>query len=206
MIKAIIFDMDGVLIDARDWHYEALNAALEMFGYVIPRVDHLTSFDGLPTKDKLKKFSQAYGLPVGLHDLINAVKQKHTVRIMYERCGPTFNHQVALSKLRRDGLRIAVASNSIRQTVEAMMKLSDLERYLEFFLSNEEVTKGKPDPEIYNLAISTLSLLPEECVIVEDNPNGLKAAIASGAHVLQVADPSHVSYEMIRSYIEQVEG
>ena len=54
MIKAIIFDMDGVLIDAKEWHYEALNNALQLFGYKISREDHLATFDGLPTREKLR--------------------------------------------------------------------------------------------------------------------------------------------------------
>ena len=63
-IRAVVFDMDGVLIDAREWHYEALNEALELFGFTIDRESHLTRFDGLPTRDKLKALSQEKGLPV----------------------------------------------------------------------------------------------------------------------------------------------
>ena len=67
MIKAVIFDMDGVLIDAREWHYEALNRALRLFGMEISRTDHLTTFDGLPTRRKLEMLSSTNGLPVELH-------------------------------------------------------------------------------------------------------------------------------------------
>ena len=56
-IKAVLFDMDGVLIEAKDWHYEALNRALGLFGYEITRAEHLSSYDGLPTKVKLKKLT-----------------------------------------------------------------------------------------------------------------------------------------------------
>ena len=73
-IKAILFDMDGVLIDAKDWHYEALNKALSLFGLEISRYDHLTSFDGLPTKVKLKKISKRFYLPESLHPFINELK------------------------------------------------------------------------------------------------------------------------------------
>ena len=63
MIKAIIFDMDGVLIEAKDWHYEALNKALSLFGYEISRYDHLVTYDGLPTSKKLEMLSMERGLP-----------------------------------------------------------------------------------------------------------------------------------------------
>ena len=58
MIKAVIFDMDGVLIDAKEWHYEALNNALKLFGYKISRHDHLVTFDGLPTRAKLQMMTE----------------------------------------------------------------------------------------------------------------------------------------------------
>ena len=73
MIKAIIFDMDGVLIDAKDWHYEALNKALHLFGFGINRYDHLTMYDGLPTKKKLDMLSVQNGLPKKLHYFINEI-------------------------------------------------------------------------------------------------------------------------------------
>ena len=70
-IKAIIFDMDGVLIDAKDWHYEALNRALKLFGYNISRYDHLVTFDGLPTRKKLEMLTREHGLPPSLHGFLN---------------------------------------------------------------------------------------------------------------------------------------
>lgn len=75
-IKAILFDMDGVLIDAKEWHYEALNEALRLFGVEISRYDHLHTFDGLPTKVKLEMLGEQNFLPQELHSFINNVKQK----------------------------------------------------------------------------------------------------------------------------------
>ena len=95
MIRAVLFDMDGVLIDAKDWHYEALNRALELFGTTIDRDSHLATFDGLPTRDKLKILSKTRGLPLGLHDFLNRLKQNQTVQITYERCRPVFHHRQA---------------------------------------------------------------------------------------------------------------
>ena len=74
MIKAVLFDMDGVLIDAKDWHYEALNRALEHFGFAISRESHLSTFDGLPTRAKLQMLTKARGLPERLHEFINSLK------------------------------------------------------------------------------------------------------------------------------------
>ena len=204
-IKAIIFDMDGVLIEAKDWHYEALNRALNLFGYNISRYDHLVTYDGLPTRMKLDMLSMERNLPRALHSFINEMKQQYTMEIIYRQCKPTFYHEYALSKLNAEGYRLAVASNSVRNSVEMMMEKSNLAQYVEFMLSNQDVTRPKPDPEIYTVAIERLKLQPSECLIVEDNPNGIKAAQASGGHVYQVETVKDVNYQALKSAIRQAE-
>lgn len=197
MIEAILFDMDGVLVDAREWHYEALNRALDIFGMKIERDSHLYTFDGLPTRRKLEILTRTRGLPPGLHDFLNELKQRYTMEIVAAACRPTFQHQYALSHLKARGYRMAVCSNSIRSTVAAMMQLTQLDGYLELQLSNEDVARAKPDPEIYLTAMRTLGVQPAACLIVEDNDNGLAAARASGAHVLAVGSPADVSLDRI---------
>lgn len=204
-IKAIIFDMDGVLIEAKDWHYEALNRALNLFGYNISRYDHLVTYDGLPTRMKLDMLSMERNLPRALHSFINEMKQQYTMEIIYRQCKPTFYHEYALSKLNAEGYRLAVASNSVRNSVEMMMAKSNLAQYVEFMLINQDVTRPKPDPEIYTVAIERLKLQPSECLIVEDNPNGIKAAQASGGHVCQVETVKDVNYQALKSAIRQAE-
>lgn len=204
-IKAVIFDMDGVLVDAKDWHYEALNRALALFGLQISRYDHLVTYDGLPTRRKLEMLTMERGLPASLHGFLNELKQKYTMELIATRCHPTFSHQYALGKLRGQGLRLAVCSNSVRATIDLMMKRCALSDYLEFFLSAEDVSCGKPDPEIYLKAIERLGLCANECMIVEDNPNGIAAAQASGAHVLEVASVADVNFENISSAIRRFE-
>jgi beta-phosphoglucomutase len=205
-IKAILFDMDGVLIDAKEWHYEALNRALDLFGMPISRVDHLTTFDGLPTRKKLEMLTLERGLPGALHEFLNEIKQKYTLEIIHTRCKPHFTHEYALSRLRHHGYRMAVCSNSIRNTVETMMQKADLHRYLDLMVSNEDVIKGKPDPEMYNKAIHHFGLDPQECLIVEDNENGIRAAKASGAHLLIVRDVDDTNFENIQKRITEIEA
>lgn len=201
MVKAVLFDMDGVLIDAKDWHYDALNRALALFGMPIERDAHLSTYDGLPTKRKLEILSKTRKLPKRLHPFINSLKQDFTSEIAYAKCKPNFLHQRALSRLKAEGFKLAVCSNSIRASVELMMRLSKLDVYLDFFLSNEDVNNAKPDPEIYVRAIERMGMLPHEVLIVEDNEHGLAAARASGAHVMAVADVSDVYYEAIKHKI-----
>ena len=198
--------MDGVLIDAKEWHYEALNRALNLFGMEISRYDHLVSYDGLPTRKKLQMLSMERGLPEVLHDFINEMKQAYTMEIVFGRCKPVFIHQYALSRLKADGYLLAVCSNSIRQSIEMMLSKADLLRYLDFYMSNEEVKSPKPNPEMYINSISRLGLSPDQCLVVEDNPNGIKAARESGAHLLCVTDVMEVTYANIARRIHELEA
>ncbi|OIO11215.1 MAG: HAD family hydrolase [Elusimicrobia bacterium CG1_02_63_36] len=205
-IKAIIFDMDGVLIDARDWHFEALNKALSLFGMEISRYDHLVTYDGLPTRKKLEMLTLERGLPEGLHPFLNELKQRYTFELIHARCRPNFIHEYALSQLKERGYRLAVCSNSIRATIELMMNRASLAQYPECILSNEDVKKPKPDPEIYETAISAMKLSPAECVVVEDNQNGIQAAKAAGAHVLEVTGVDDVTLHNITQFIGKVDA
>ena len=133
-IKAILFDMDGVLIDAKDWHYEALNQALSLFGMEISRYDHLVTYDGLPTLKKLEMLTLERGLPRSLHQFINDMKQEFTFQLGYTKCKPTFNHQYALSNLRTSGYKMAACSNSIRKTMDVLFERAAIINYLDLII------------------------------------------------------------------------
>ena len=132
MIKAVIFDMDGVLIDAKEWHFKALNNALSLFGYEISHDEHLLVYDGLPTKKKLEILSAKHGFPIGLYQFVNDLKQQYTQDLITLNCKPYFPHQFLLSRLKKHGYKLAVASNSIKITVETMLKAANIYHYFGF--------------------------------------------------------------------------
>jgi len=204
VIKAVVFDMDGVLIDAREWHYEALNIALSHFGFSISRADHIARFDGLPTRDKLACLSAEYGLPIGLHGLISDIKQASTAELVYRQCKPNFEHEYLLRELRSRGIKLGLASNSIRASIDLMLSRANIAVYFDVVLSNEDVTNAKPEPDIYVEAMLRLESRAEETLVVEDNEHGIAAARAAGCHVLQVAEPSEVTYRRLQQAIEEV--
>ena len=205
-IKAVLFDMDGVLVEAKEWHYEALNRALDLFGMAISRYDHETTFDGIPTSRKLEILSIERGLPRELHGFLNEMKQRYTTEMVHTLCKPRFAQERALSTLKAMGYRMSVCSNSIRSTVELMMDKANLSPYLDLMVSNEDVSKPKPDPEMYCKAMAHFGLSPDECLVVEDNENGIKAAKASGAHLLVVQDVSQTSIDNILGRIREIDA
>lgn len=204
-IKAVIFDLDGVLVEAKDWHYQALNKALAVFGCDFSYEEHLSTYDGLPTKMKLEMLNKNKNFPLELSQLVYELKQIYTNEFFSTRCFPDFSQDYLFRKLKDKSIKTAVASNSITATVDMAMQNLDIRKYIEFSLSNEDVKNPKPDPEIYTKAISMLNLKPSECLIVEDNSNGIKAAKASGAHCLEVKEVEDVNHINIFNYIKIIE-
>lgn len=206
MIKAILFDLDGVLVDATEWHYSALNNALQLFGFSISRYQHLADYNGLPTRKKLEMLTLERGLPPYLHGMINRLKQVYTRDEILRHCSPVFEIEYMLSRLAREGYRMSVCSNSIRDSIDRMLDRSGIAHHFEFVLSNEDVTTAKPNPEIYLKAMDAMKLVPDEVIIVEDAPHGIEAARASGAHVCEVTGFRDVDYFRVTQAIHRASG
>jgi len=204
MIDTVLFDMDGVLIDATEWHYDALNEALEIFGFEIEREEHLARFNGMTTKKKLEILSNERGLPRDLHEIISEVKQDRTLRIAANKCFPTAAHLILLSTLKNEGLKVGVVTNSIRMTTEFMLQYSGVSKFLDVLITNEDVGQPKPAPDGYLLAMKKLGSIPENTVVVEDGMHGIQAAKAAGARVVEVKDPSQVSLEIFERIVGRV--
>ena len=202
MIKAIIFDLDGVLVDARELHYEALNRALSKHNCIITRDEHLSTYDGLPTNKKLKLLTESKGLPLESYDEVWRDKQYETREIIDKEF--TFDDRLrnVLSRLRAEGLRICVCSNSIRETTKMMLLRRGFMEYIEFIISNQDVNKPKPSPEMFLKAMIKFGVGPKECVIVEDSHFGRQAAFESGGHLCAVENSEQVTYERIKNTIE----
>ncbi|MEO1616101.1 MAG: HAD family phosphatase [Planctomycetota bacterium] len=204
VIKAIIFDMDGVLVDAKQWHFEALNQALELFGYRISQFDHHKRFDGLPTRKKLEILAEEEGFPASLSSFVNEMKQHYLLETAEQLCKPNPVHLQTLEQLRKEGYQLALASNSIRRSVDKLMRLTELQELLSFTLSNEDVERPKPSPEIYRLAIEKLGMEPHECLVVEDGEYGLAAAKAAGANLLRVETVHDVNFANVKKRLGEL--
>jgi len=200
-IKAIIFDMDGVLIDADRWHFNALNTALQVSNVdPISWEEHLGIYKGIPTKVKLKLLAERKGLDLKLSDRINKLKQEVTEDIV-ARFSEKDPEKIEMLQLLKKDYKLVVCSNAISSSIKLMLDKAGLLEFFDFFLSNEDVTNPKPSPEIYNKAISLLNLSPEEVVIVEDSDVGKAAAKESGACLCSVLCPSEVNYYSVKATI-----
>ncbi len=196
MIKLVLFDLDGVLIDAKEIHFKALNTALGE--YAISEEEHRNFYDGRKTKEKLTLLSEKKNLPTDLHDKIFDEKQRLTMELMNE-LKPIEEIKLLFQELEAKNYKIGVCTNSIRRTVLTALAKTNLIEHCSVILSNEDVQNSKPHPEIYWKAMSMMKCLPEETLIIEDSPPGLLAAERSRARYIRVDNPYDVTRNKIMS-------
>jgi HAD superfamily hydrolase (TIGR01509 family) len=206
MIKLVIFDLDGVLVEAKEIHYETLNQAIHSVAQdpsmVISWDEHLSTYDGLKTNEKLDMLTKRKGLDASLHRSIWELKQELTLQAL-SSLPQDSRLQNIFSKLKADRYRIACCSNSIRRSVLTMLAKLGLIEYIDLIISNEDVKNSKPHPEMYWKAMSMMTVLPEETLIVEDSPPGLLAAARSRAHTLRVNNPKDLTEQKLYSKLQE---
>lgn len=208
MIRGLIFDMDGVLIDLKEVHFEALNAALKRIDekYVISLNEHYSIYDGLPTKEKLRLLTESRGLSEKHYQNIFNWKQEITIEYILNNINKNDNMIKLFASLKERGYKIAVASNSIRNTIYSVLVKLGIINYIDNVVSNQDVHFGKPNPEMYLITISRLGLLPEECLIFEDSPFGIQAARASGGHIMKVKNTKDINEDNIIKNITMIDN
>ncbi len=208
MVKLIIFDLDGVLVDAKEIHYESLNKALCTIDkkYEITREEHLKTFDGLSTNSKLNLLTKLKNFPKEYYQYVWETKQKLTSEIIKEKISESTDLIEVLKKLKRDGFVIYVASNSIRESVKLMLLKTGLMEYVDYYLGNEDVHFPKPHPMIYIKSMLHAKVKPSETLVLEDSFHGRQSALESGANLLSVESPKDVKYEKIIESIKKIKN
>ena len=203
--KLVIFDLDGTLIDSRELHFDALNDALEKVGpqFVISRDEHLSTYDGLNTTKKLKMLSEKKNLPTEMHDFVWREKQNSTFKMIKRlKKDPIFIEM--FKNIKERGFKIAVASNSIRETIKLSLLYIGVLEYTDYVVSNEDVKRTKPFPEMYWQCMTALNVLPKNTIIIEDSHIGRQGALDSGGHLLPVED-MHDAHNMWDRLVEMMD-
>ena len=210
MIKLVVFDLDGVLVEARSFHYEAFNRALASIDekYVISKEEHFAKYDGLSTRKKMAILTKEKGLPTELYDDIWREKQKSTHDIIKEQVHSHDHKRIAsvLCELKNKGYKVYCASNSIRSSMELMLFRAGYLDHIDEYFSNQDVSFPKPHPEIYLRCMIEAKVKPKETLIVEDSKIGREAARESGGHLLGVQGLKDVNHENMNRAIDKANG
>jgi len=201
-VRLCVFDLDGVLSETKDFHFSALNLALNEVqpGIAISREEHLQRFDGLSTMTKLRILNTEKGLESSKFGEIWDRKQEITKELLQTQ-PPHPGVRKAVKELYQSGFKVAVASNSIMDTIVSEIDRLGISDFVEIVLSNEDVTLPKPHPEIYWRAMMQAGAHPGNTWILEDSSVGREAALSSGAILVPVDSPSRITTEFVREKI-----
>ena len=203
MTKVIVFDLDGVLVDTKMIHYEALNLALEKFKFEkISINDHVKIFDGLPTSKKLEILHKKNKLPKKKFKHINQYKQKITSKILKSRIKKNAK-LINLIKFLHKNYKIAIATNAVKLTLNICLKQLGIDKYVDYKLSNENVNNPKPNPEIYLRIFLHFGIYPSEAIIFEDSHYGREAAVSSGAQLYPVKNVNDLNLKNVKMALSE---
>ena len=205
--KLIIFDLDGVLIESRDIHYYSLNDALKNVDkkYIISREEHLSMYDGLNTTKKLEMLSEKKGLSKSYFNQIWKDKQKETFKYI-KQISKNVDLIKLFSEIKNKDWKIAVASNSIRETVKLSLLSLGILEFVDYYISNEDVKRTKPYPEMYWKCMTELNVIPKNTIIVEDSHIGRQGAIDSGAHLLPIENANDLTFFKVMNKLNEIEN
>lgn len=206
-IKLVVFDLDGVLMDSTDIHYHALNDALKNVvneRCYISQEEHDSVYNGLSTRTKLKMLVDNNKLDESLIEKIFDYKQKITGLIISQTLKKSQNLIDILTYLKNKNIKVACATNCIRSTLDIALRSMEINDLFSFILSNEDVLNQKPFPDIYKECHKRSGISPENTLIFEDSPIGLKAAYASKSHVCRVYSPYCLSLDFVINAMQPV--
>lgn len=181
---AIVFDMDGVLIDSEPLHFEVLNEVLALDGHAVGHAEY-EEFIGTTTEFTWQTLIARYGL-VRPMDACTALYDQLLLRVLRQPHSPEDGVLALIQRGRQLGLRLGVASSSRRLWIDATLLSLGLSDAFDAIVSGDDVDRGKPDPQIYLLAAQRLGVVATRCLAIEDAPKGVQSARAAGMAVLGV--------------------
>ncbi|MFD1955459.1 HAD family hydrolase [Paenibacillus thailandensis] len=188
MIKAIVFDFDGTILDTETPWFEAFREAyrargaelsLETFSACIG-----TSLDAFNPYEFINTLIEK---PVEPESFKKEIRDRHAALMKQVRMQPGI--QAYLDAAKQAGLKIGLASSSSRAWIDKHVNLLGIAHYFDCIRTSDDVNKVKPDPELYRQALEALNVSPQEAVAIEDSPNGSRAAVAAGMHCVVVPTP-----------------
>lgn len=190
MYKAVIFDMDGVIIDSEHIHYELFKIFSKELGLTIPQEEYNTLIGSTDTRI-WSYFKSKYGLKQNVEELVESYAARYLDYLATtEDVNPITGVETLIKDLYNNNTRLALASSASRKNIEMVLHLFGYNKYFEINVSGFEVSSGKPAPDIFLHAADMMRLKPEECVVIEDTRNGVNAAIAAGMKCIAFRNPN----------------
>ena len=189
MISAVIFDMDGVLFDSEPYHDQTTTSILESYG-AKGAYEAIRPYVGRSPEDMWAAMKTKYDISASVEDLVELQWKKNIAGLKDSGLERSEGLSELLEFCHNKGIRVAVASSSRQDFMEAVFDHLDLWKYVEVFASGSEVENGKPMPDIFLLAATRLDIDPERCLVVEDSTAGVQAGRMAGMYTVGYDNPT----------------
>lgn len=191
-IKTIIFDMDGVLVDLETMNYAAYKRAIkDILKRTLTHKQYQQFFAGTKTEYGFEQITLFYKIPINITELVQyyrKIKKKYLSEQLSTYVSLRKNTHQLLKTLKLDGYVLAVATSTIREFTTLILKGFDIQKYFDHIICAEDVVRGKPDPEIYTLALQKSRTSPENALVIEDSLNGIRAAQKAHIFIVGIAN------------------
>jgi len=197
MIKAAIFDMDGVIVDSEPMHIEAEKRILLKYGVEIS-ADELRTYTGTTAESEFADLIRKYGLKTTVDRLFRE-KEAVLFDLLERRTEPTKGVIKLIKSLKQQGLKLAIASSGHRKLVHYFLRKLKIVSLFDSIVCAEDITRSKPDPEIFLKAAKNLSLDPAECVVIEDSTLGVTAAKSAGMKCIAFRNPNSGNQDLSKA-------
>ena len=196
MVRTVIFDMDGVIIDTEPIHHYAFFAEFAELGLAIFEAEYAT-FLGASTRNVFQRLKAAYHLPQDVETLVLRKRELFNERFDTDASLDLLpGVRPLLDDLRQAGVQLVLASSASRATIGRVFTRFGLAPYFAHLVSGEDFTRSKPDPTIFQHAAELAGTPVGECVVIEDSANGVAAANAAGIFVIGYASPHSVGQDL----------
>lgn len=190
MLKAVIFDMDGVIIDNEPIHFRVVKGFAYDIGFDITFQDW-QELIGNKQKIIWTRLKKKYELPQEVEDLVSEHRKRYMNEIQtMTNEKPVEGVDILIKDLYERGLKLTIASSSPRNNIEAVLSMFNLTDYFHITVCGEDVKEGKPAPDIFLYTAKKIGVLPEECVVIEDSYNGVLAAKAANMKCIGFKNPN----------------
>ncbi|MDE6108420.1 MAG: HAD family phosphatase, partial [Oscillospiraceae bacterium] len=187
MVRAIIFDLDGLLVDTEIIAYRTYQELLAQIGGAFTKEVYVRQYSGKTLRENVVRFIRDYSLPWSMEEGLEKVTAMEA-GLLSQGVELKPGGKELLAYLKSHGYRTALATSSVEDRARRMLRQHGLTEYFEQFVFGHEVDKGKPAPDIFRLACEKLGEAPENCLVLEDSGAGIQAARAAGIPVICVPD------------------
>lgn len=179
MLKLIIFDMDGLMIDSEPFHQKAFDSVFQEYGKELTEADNNKYYVGISDSDAAEDMIKRFSLPISPTEL---VKKKQAVYrdLIATQIIPQEGLMHLLKTLHENGYKKIIVSSSMLTEIKIIINSLKINEYIDDFFSAEQVKNGKPAPDLFLFAAKKMHILPNECLVLEDAPSGINAAKAAG--------------------------